>query len=66
MREERKQSENSLGDYVQPVWSGAGLGPFQLSRNKWSGEVERSIAPSGGAGGARDGGAGGAWVRCSR
>src|SRR5271170_4322163 len=40
---ERKQS----GGYVHAVWSGAGPGPSQLGWNRWSGEAERSIAPSG-------------------
>src|SRR5271156_2139810 len=43
---ERKQS----GGYVQAVWLGAGPGPSQLGWNRWSGEVKRSIAPSGGTG----------------
>jgi hypothetical protein len=50
LREERKQSENSLGGYVQAVWLGAGPGPSQLGWDRWSGEVERSTAPSGGTG----------------
>jgi hypothetical protein len=37
LREERKQSENGLGGYVQAVWSGAGPGPSQLGWNRWSG-----------------------------
>ena len=47
LREERKQRENSLGGYVHAVWSGAGPGPSQLGWNRWSGEAERLIAPSG-------------------
>src|SRR5271163_739507 len=60
LREERKQSENSLGGYVQAVWSGAGPGPSQLGWNRWSGEAERSIAPGGGTGSS------GWWSRWSR
>ena len=51
LREERKQSESSLGGYVhtyRTVWLGASPGPSQLSWNRWSGEAERSIAQSGG------------------
>src|SRR5271163_5126860 len=43
---ERKQS----GGYLHAVWSGAGPGPSQLGWNRWSGEAERSIAPSGSTG----------------
>ena len=49
LREERKQSGNSLGGYVQAVWSGASPDPSH-GWNRWSGEAERSIAPSGGTG----------------
>ena len=50
LREELKQSENSLGGYVQAAWSGAGPGSSQVSWNRWSGEAEQSIAPSGSTG----------------
>jgi hypothetical protein len=43
LREERKQSENSLGGYVQAVWSGAGPGRSHLGWDRRSGEAGRSI-----------------------
>jgi hypothetical protein len=50
LREEREQSENSLGSYVQAVWSRTGPGSSQLGWNRWSGEAEQSIAPPRGYG----------------
>jgi hypothetical protein len=41
LREERKQSENSLGFNVQAVWSGTGPGPSQLGWNRGRYEVLR-------------------------
>ena len=39
--------ENTVWGVMYAVWSGAGPGLSQLGWNGWSGEAERSIAPSG-------------------